>query len=1025
MGLTPRAPPPFPLSDTSRSDAVSKGALAGRLQLDRTARLLLHPSAPASPRMDSQSKTANVPHDAAAAAAAATSAAANAYGLPNPGLEELGVAQLRRPHEAAHDPEFLKKLLHFVRQELRHANPASGTFIDDRLGVFRRVFGHFIAANGSYAPLLLAVQEAYERALYDARARSSGVDALSERLALMQDEARQLLAALRADHAAEREMLMTRIGETETRVHAANGEVGELRQEVQRLSAELAKSQRQVHEMELKNVELGKSVELWTGETMNARRQAQAEMHEMMKLRQEVREMKLRETTLINDDLEMKKELHEVKSAYDELVSATVPKEAHKLSIDTVARTQVELRTMKQERDELTRLLAGGESRLMYPNGLDWAADSTAGVLYLDPGWRGQRVGAVVGRLVRDIVALHSALEVAKAAAGGAAGGAAGALALPPPLFSLESNDEYGDFEPTATGAEAAEVLFEGSASAPPQQLRKEDKPVSELLLRGRVSELGDKGGSSFGGLIRLRPEQWPLEEVRGAVRRLWHDLKRKLASMPGGLNGKPTIGSEGVTAMALQELVAAFLTQRHQALEEAAAASQAVYTAAEAAVDAASRGRRPGGYGGVSHTKKPMHRGLLCADTYNLHAAMWRRRDREPQASIFLMVCLGRLPAATFAEVHKALTSLHRTVTAAATKERVPLTTVLEKLPSVLLGASAAQRNQLVRTLQRESGGVSAESIKVEHFEPAPKDPCDGHGLSPAQCEVQRVFLWMALTLRDEVEASVRRSALAFLLETRHPNAPVSHAGLPGGGEIDNALQLEARQMSLPPHVLRAALLRVDAATPEHALTEMLTRVYGAAALKAIEAAQREQTWSPEAAAKVEALMADLDLPLEQLLARLFAEPLRRFSARTDTDLAGQIEADLRKAHAKASKASKGKGKTKGGASTVAGVPRQLLKEAILKVDGARPRFEAEWLASRCVDAARAASASTEGLAAAVQAMPPDQAPLEPLIYALQQELVQPTSPRVAITAPTRPGSPVAGSSAPGSPRTESPGPV
>ncbi|KOO21576.1 translin-associated factor x-interacting protein 1 isoform 1 [Chrysochromulina tobinii] len=904
--------------------------------------------------MDSQSKTANVPHDAAAAAAAATSAAANAYGLPNPGLEELGVAQLRRPHEAAHDPEFLKKLLHFVRQELRHANPASGTFIDDRLGVFRRVFGHFIAANGSYAPLLLAVQEAYERALYDARARSSGVDALSERLALMQDEARQLLAALRADHAAEREMLMTRIGETETRVHAANGEVGELRQEVQRLSAELAKSQRQVHEMELKNVELGKSVELWTGETMNARRQAQAEMHEMMKLRQEVREMKLRETTLINDDLEMKKELHEVKSAYDELVSATVPKEAHKLSIDTVARTHVELRTMKQERDELTRLLAGGESRLI-----------------------------------------------------------------------LESNDEYGDFEPTATGAEAAEVLFEGSASAPPQQLRKEDKPVSELLLRGRVSELGDKGGSSFGGLIRLRPEQWPLEEVRGAVRRLWHDLKRKLASMPGGLNGKPTIGSEGVTAMALQELVAAFLTQRHQALEEAAAASQAVYTAAEAAVDAASRGRRPGGYGGVSHTKKPMHRGLLCADTYNLHAAMWRRRDREPQASIFLMVCLGRLPAATFAEVHKALTSLHRTVTAAATKERVPLTTVLEKLPSVLLGASAAQRNQLVRTLQRESGGVSAESIKVEHFEPAPKDPCDGHGLSPAQCEVQRVFLWMALTLRDEVEASVRRSALAFLLETRHPNAPVSHAGLPGGGEIDNALQLEARQMSLPPHVLRAALLRVDAATPEHALTEMLTRVYGAAALKAIEAAQREQTWSPEAAAKVEALMADLDLPLEQLLARLFAEPLRRFSARTDTDLAGQIEADLRKAHAKASKASKGKGKTKGGASTVAGVPRQLLKEAILKVDGARPRFEAEWLASRCVDAARAASASTEGLAASVQAMPPDQAPLEPLIYALQQELVQPTSPRVAITAPTRPGSPVAVSSAPGSPRTESPGPV
>ena len=57
-------------------------------------------------------------------------------------------------------------------------------------------------------------------------------------------------------------------------------------------------------------------------------------------------------------------------------------------------------------------------------------------------------------------------------------------------------------------------------------------------------------------------------------------------------------------------------------------------------------------------------HKGLLCADTYNLQAAMWRLRATEPQAALFLQVGLGRLPPGVFAELHKLSTSLSARLT-------------------------------------------------------------------------------------------------------------------------------------------------------------------------------------------------------------------------------------------------------------------------------------------------------------------------------------------------------------------------
>jgi len=281
------------------------------------------------------------------------------------------------------------------------------------------------------------------------------------------------------------------------------------------------------------------------------------------------------------------------------------------------------------------------------------------------------------------------------------------------------------------------------------------------------------------------------------------------------------------------------------------------------------------------------------------------------------------------------------------------------------------------------------------------------GPPLGAVQCEMQKLWLWMALTLRDDVEASVRRSALAFTLERRGTD-PASaggyelHAAAPA--DVDARIQVEAQYAQLPASVLRAALLRVDSALPESALLEHLTRVYGETYMAAVAAAaktERAAAAAADPAVETAATLAALSLsanaetlpPLPLLLSRLLSEPLRRFSARTHTELAGRIEAALRTAQAKAGKKGKGK-KAKAGEAAVVGVPQAAVREAIGKADATRPAFEAEWLASRCIRSARAAAARTE-YATTIEAMATDQAPLEAIITELYQALVQPTTAR------------------------------
>ena len=92
-------------------------------------------------------------------------------------------------------------------------------------------------------------------------------------------------------------------------------------------------------------------------------------------------------------------------------------------------------------------------------------------------------------------------------------------------------------------------------------------------------------------------------------------------------VSGRRPHGTEDVPSRILQELTAQNLSARSLAHESTANREESGSAAAAAAAK-----RTPA-------TKLAAHAGLLCADTYNLHAAMWARRDTEPQAAIFLQV--------------------------------------------------------------------------------------------------------------------------------------------------------------------------------------------------------------------------------------------------------------------------------------------------------------------------------------------------------------------------------------------------
>ena len=85
------------------------------------------------------------------------------------------------------------------------------------------------------------------------------------------------------------------------------------------------------------------------------------------------------------------------------------------------------------------------------------------------------------------------------------------------------------------------------------------------------------------------------------------------------------------------------------------------------------------------------------------------------------------------------------------------------EKLPGLLPGLTAVKMGPLRAAVLADAG---SGGIRLKAFEPPSKEPCDGKPLTPSQIEVQKLLLKTALTLRNDVVESIRRTAVHHVME-------------------------------------------------------------------------------------------------------------------------------------------------------------------------------------------------------------------------------------------------------------------
>ena len=978
--------PPQP-SVTAMHDAVARGCATAsvRIQNDREKLMLLATNLPPKHRPSPQSEEL-----------------IDGHYLPSPGLGVRASKQLyvSRPN-GPRDPELLQKLLHMVRQGLRGAEPGSYGYIEHRLDVFRRAFGHYITAYGAYAPLLLGVQEAYEDALAQATARAEGVNDVTERLSLMQDEARQLLEHQNIDYGEEKEAMDRVLAERDVLLQEKQKENDRLFFEVRRLKADVQHKERQKEDADLRCLELTKQVEHWQAETNEARKQS-VDQAELERLRRELKAMTEREIMLLGEDKEQRQLFRETKMALDNLRATSVAKESFKQVDDQLKRTQANLKAAKAEVDELKRMLAGGESHMLYPNGLQWA-DHALDVAYLDPGWRGSTPHEIISDLVLDVLTLQHSRKAGGSGTGGGGGGTGGGGETTQ-MFALESADLQG------IGGHGGPDSAEGA-----------DPSGAIALLRGEQSK--SRGMSSFDGFVRVRPGLWKIDQVRDCVKRLWTSYRKhpRVLTMQGGARRalppaerfmRPEIVQE-----ILGELMSNFLAHRHAEAERLAAGTPS---------DARSTS---------NNNAANSHRGLLCADTYNLQAAMWALRDEEPICAMFVQVCLGRLPPGIFAELHKVCSGLYRSLASAAKNEKVSLDAVRQKLATALPGCPELEREALITFLIKadkddgggKGGGPSgANGLRIKQLEPAHKEPCEGKLASAGMVQIQRFFLVSSLRLRYDLEDALKRMATSKFFAEPHqavvqameappPSSPAPIAAEGGGATADKGSK-DIRSAQLAARDLRQALVYVDAEAPSTYIEDHVSRVFSKTSAPT-PAASAEVVAAPLAAGGVaapaqatsgsgEASVGGEDsqfLTLEEVCARLFAEPLRRYSPRTNQTLCEAVSTQIRSGD-KGGKKKKGgakKGK-KGGDASEAMISIQRLRDALLKGDGgARPPLETEFVAASVFNAARRITSERPAQPSSPPGSPrpgspgglagdEEEAPMEIVLEALKDSLLQ-----------------------------------
>ena len=347
---------------------------------------------------------------------------------------------------------------------------------------------------------------------------------------------------------------------------------------------------------------------------------------------------------------------------------------------------------------------------------------------------------------------------------------------------------------------------------------------------------------------------------------------------------------------------------------------------------------------------------------------------------------------------MHKVFANIKRTFTAAAKADRVSFDFVQSRLPDLLPTATAAEIAELVDAARGEAeGAAGAEQVRLRVFEPCSKEPC-ADVLPPVgfRLALQRMLLRAGLALRRDVEAALGRAAATLapaaspaLAHASPAAAPASPSPPPGrsslashspaphsparGAAAEAAREAAREAAPVRPADLRHALLSVDAAIPDLALSDIVRRVFPPADAPPA---------SPEPGATVAPAGS---LPFAVVVERLFSEPMRRYSPRADAELVGEI------AHAIRGGGGAGKGKKggkakkgKGGDAAPAGVTVAAAAAAIASAEPERPWPECEWLAAECIDAA-AAARRLDGADAAA-----GEATVDAFVAALEGGLVQ-----------------------------------
>eukprot|EP00967_Tisochrysis_lutea_P088293 scaffold125197_cov30-Tisochrysis_lutea.AAC.5 len=687
--------------------------------------------------------------------------------------------------ERKSEPELLNKLLAFIKAELAALGGPAGLRVDQRLEVFRQAFDHFIAAFGAYKPLLLAIKQAYDDAYHAVMGDRADVELLRSRFATLQSDSAAVIAQLSHEAGTEQAKLRAELADKDAQLNDANLAISRLRLEVTTTQNTLRHTEKSKQELVAQVAQLVERVEFLQGEAKNSRAALDHRSSEMTKLRAEVEMLRTNQAELAEEDAMRSKTMEQLKDELKQMHATWVSGATHTQAKDSLKSSNAIAKRLQSEVAELRMLLAGGESRLLFPAALTYGESSVSEVPVIDTGWRGKRPHEIVNMLASNL----------DRALGGEA------RVTDQQGHIVIQSQKLFDVSP---GSEAPLQVWPsslgGGASVSQMDARKDS--IVRLAITGhdecRPAWLRGEGvvssqipSRAFAGVARLRVAEWPrarLAEVASKLIKLRTEAERRHGTAPDFATLLPS-------AVAL---AGKSFHSTQAAIPEATCGEDV----AQDLLDAAAKRSKATSLG-----VPESHAALACADALNFQAAL--ALCGEPQALLFLQVFRGRLPHSILDEISRATFALRAGLMARGSTlkgERYALEGIDKKLHSLLPSRTEADVQALVHALTAEG---NEESFPLQCLEPAPAEPMSdltAPSMGSFRYLLQSQLVNEVLTLRRDIEETLRR-AIQF--------APDMEAN-------------EQERHLVSPMLLEESILRVDAAMPVQTTQMLLARVFG-----------------------------------------------------------------------------------------------------------------------------------------------------------------------------------------------------